>query len=115
MVTSEASLGATTVQRIHAISTLYQQGMASEFMDRTLAKMLEIEAAQSRAQLEEVERDLAQLEKQYSLSSDEFGLRFLAGETDDRMDFVEWASLVQMRDGLRERLRIIAGEPGSAA
>jgi len=29
------------------------------------------------------------------------------------MDYVEWASLVQMRDNLQERLRILSGEAQS--
>lgn len=38
------------------------------------------------------------------------GVRVQAGETDDRMDYGEWASLVQMADNLRARLRLLAGE-----
>jgi hypothetical protein len=51
--------------------------------------------------LGQLESDLAEFEKQYGLSSAEFYHRFQAGQTDDRMDYVEWASLVQMRDNLR--------------
>ena len=84
-------------------------------MDRAIDKLLAHEADQSRAQLRELERDLATLEERYGLSADAFYARYQSGQSDDRMDFAEWASLVQMRDGLRERLRIIAGDPGPAA
>ena len=44
-------------------------------------------------------------EERYGLSSDKFYRRFQAGQTDDRMDYVEWASLVQMQENLQQRLR----------
>ena len=44
------------------------------------------------------------------MTSDEFYRRFRAGQTDDRMDFVEWASLVQMAANLRQRLSLLMGE-----
>ena len=63
----------------------------------------------------ELQNDLAELETQYGLSSDEFYRRYQAGQTDDRMDYVEWASLVQMRDNLHERLRILTSEAQTAS
>ena len=51
-----------------------------------------------------------ELEQLYGLPSDEFYRRYQAGQTDDRMDYVEWASLVQVRNNLQERLRILSGE-----
>jgi hypothetical protein len=47
------------------------------------------EADVCRAQLRQLQTDLAEFERQYSLSSAEFYRRFQAGQTDDRMDYVE--------------------------
>ena len=58
-------------------------------------------ASTTAQRLGQLESDLAEFEKRYGLSSAEFYHRFQAGQTDDRMDYVEWASLVQMRDNLR--------------
>jgi hypothetical protein len=58
-------------------------------------------------QLDEVQTDLAEFEDQYGMTSDDFYRRYQAGQTDDRMDFVEWASLAQMANKLRERLRVL--------
>ena len=69
-------------------------------MDHTSGKLLAQEADLCREQLRQLQSDLAQFEEQYVLSSDEFYQRYQAGQTDDRMDYVEWASLVQMRDNL---------------
>ena len=43
------------------------------------------------------------------MASDDFYRRYQSGQTDDRMDFVEWAALVQMASNLRRRLRVFTG------
>ena len=103
----------TVAQRLQILAQLYRQGQAGELMDRALTKILAYEADECRAQLGLLQQDLAELERKYGLSSAEFYRRFQAGQTDDRMDFIEWASLVQMRDNLRKRLRLLTGEAGS--
>ncbi|MBN2566109.1 MAG: hypothetical protein JXB46_10405 [Candidatus Eisenbacteria bacterium] len=109
MSTTQSSSAQTVARRLRALAQLYQRGQASPLMDRTLDKLLTHEAEQCRKQLIELQTDLSELESRYSLSSDEFYQQFQAGQTDDRMDYVEWASLVQMRDNLEERLRILTG------
>lgn len=99
-----------TAQRLRALAQLYQRGQASKMMDRTLDKLLAYEADVSRKQLRQLQTDLAEFERRYGLSSDEFYRRYQAGQTDDRMDHVEWASLVQMANNLRERLRLLTAE-----
>ena len=106
----QLSSASTVAQRLQALAQLYQQGQASALMERTLNKLLSHEADASRAQLSQLQTDLAGFEQQYGLSSAEFYRRFQAGQTDDRMDYVEWASLVQMRDNLQKRLRLLTGE-----
>ena len=96
-----------TAQRLSRLADLYAHGQASQLMDRTLEKLLTLEAQQSGAQLTELRADLAEFEARYGMSSNEFFRRFQAGQTDDRMDFVEWASLVQMAANLNERLSLL--------
>lgn len=100
----------TTAKRLQTLAQLYEQGQVSELMDRTLDKLLAHEAEVCRIQLEQLQRDLADFEQKYGLSSTEFYQQFQAGQTDDRMDYVEWASLVQMVTNLRERLHLLTGE-----
>jgi hypothetical protein len=99
-----------TAKRLHALAELYQQGQVSELMDRTLEKLLHHEAEQCQAQLRQLQADLAEFEQKYQRSSTEFYRQFQAGETGDAMDYVEWASLVQMADNLHKRLRLLTGE-----
>jgi stress response protein YsnF len=99
-----------TAERLHALAELYQQGQVSDLMERTLEKLLRHEAAQCHTLLRQLEADLAAFEQQYHLSSTEFYRQFQAGQTGDEMDYVEWASLVQMADNLKQRLRLLTGE-----
>lgn len=70
-------------------------------------------AEEARTQLAALAVDLAAFEQQYGMSSAEFARRYEAGQTDDRMDFVEWASLVRMRNSLLLRLGLSTGELGA--
>ncbi|HET90721.1 MAG TPA: hypothetical protein ENN99_08295 [Chloroflexi bacterium] len=99
----------TVAQRLRRLAQLYQQGQASDLIERTLDKLLSHEAHVCRTQLSQLEADLTEFEQRYDLPSTEFYRRFQAGQTDDRMDYVEWASLVQMRDNLQQRLRLLTG------
>jgi hypothetical protein len=99
-----------TAKRLHALAELYQQGQVSELMDRTLEKLLHHEAEQCQTQLRQLQADLAEFEQKYQRSSTEFYQQFQAGQTGDAMDYVEWASLVQMADNLHKRLRLLTGE-----
>jgi hypothetical protein len=115
MASIQASSTTAVAERLRTLAQLYQRGEASELMGRTLDKLLAHEADLCREQLDEIQSDLAELEERYGLPSDEFYRRYQDGETDDRMDYVEWASLVQMRDNLQERLHILVGETHSVS
>lgn len=99
-----------TAERLHALATLYEQGPVSDLMERTLAKLLRHEADACQAQLRQLRADLAAFEQKYQRSSKEFYQQFQAGQIGDAMDYVEWASLVQMMDNLTKRLRLLGGE-----
>ncbi|MEW5872339.1 MAG: hypothetical protein AB1894_23955 [Chloroflexota bacterium] len=96
--------------RLTRLAKLYQQGQASEVTTRTLDKLIEYEAGLTKAQLDEVRKDLADFETRYHRTSEQFYQAYKAGETDDRMDFVEWDSLVQMAENLQHRLQLLTDE-----
>ena len=107
------SSNTTVAQRLSQLALLYTKGQASDLMDRTLGKLLAYETDTSRAQLDQLRTDLSEFEARYGMASAEFYRRYQAGQTDDRMDFVEWASLVQMAGNLEQRLRVLTGESGA--
>ncbi|MGE0085974.1 MAG: hypothetical protein AB7S75_16320 [Desulfococcaceae bacterium] len=93
--------------KLEKLAALYRHGHASEIMHRTLQKLFGYEADTCRSQIRQLRNDLSDFEKQYDMSSEVFWQRFQEGKTDDRMDFVEWASLVQMLKGLEKRLALL--------
>jgi len=99
-----------TAERLRALAELYEQGQVSDLMERTLAKLLRHEAEACQVQLRQLQADLREFEQKYQRSSTEFYQQFQAGQTSDAMDYVEWASMIQMADNLTKRLRLLGGE-----
>ena len=97
----------TIAHKLERLAEIYRQGQASEVMEKTLDKLFDYEAETCRSQILELENDLSVFEKKYLKPSEEFYRSFQAGEEDDRMDFVEWASIVQMVERLKSRLSML--------
>lgn len=93
--------------QLEQLAEICRQGHASEIMVRTLEKLFGYERENSRSQLEEIQQDLLAFEREHGMSSEAFYERYQEGKTDDRMDFVEWASLVQMKNRLEKHLSIL--------
>jgi len=112
---SEENIAENTARRLEHLAELYRQGQVSETVTKTLNKLFGYEAENCRTQLRQLESDLSAFEKQHGMSSDVFYRRFQEGQTDDSMDFIEWASVVQMCLRLRRRLVMLTGEQEEAA
>ena len=63
--------------------------------------------------LAQLEVALAEFEQHYHLSSAEFYRQFQAGQTADRLDYTEWAALIQMANNLREISSTISRDSSS--
>ena len=86
------------------------QGRAEPEVEEEGAATLRQEADACQVQLRQLQADLREFEQKYQQSSAEFYQQFQAGQTSDAMDYVEWASLIQMADNLTKRLRLLRGE-----
>jgi len=93
--------------RVRTLDKLYAAGETSDIVDLALEKLFAYELRESQKQLTQLEHDLSQFEQRYNLSSDAFYDRFQAGEMGDAMDFVEWASLHQMAERLKQRIGLL--------
>ncbi|MFZ5920501.1 MAG: hypothetical protein ACOYY3_05555 [Chloroflexota bacterium] len=96
---------------VSKLAKLYEDGQVSETTARTLNKVLDFEMNQIQTDLAATEKDLSEFEYRYHMSTADFFQQWKAGQTDDRMDYVEWASLAQMADNLRKRLEFLTSEP----
>lgn len=99
------------LSRLERLIRIYETGQNSELMDRVLDKVFAQEAADTHAAIERLDVDIQNYETQYGMSSDVFDSQFHAGELGDRMDFIEWSSLIFMRNHLRQRLEVLTGQP----
>lgn len=109
-MTVHTSVYTKTSRQISRLAELYEKRQVSDLTAQTLNKLVDLEISQTEIQLREIERDLAEYEKQHGMSSHEFFEKYESGQTDDRMDFVEWASLTQMADDLRQHLSLLTSE-----
>ena len=106
----QRSSSKTLANRFQTLAKLYEHGHLNATVERALDKLLDSEAETCRKQLAELQQDLTKFEQHYGHTSAEFYRQFQAGQTDDRMDYVEWASLFQITANLEKRLRILEGE-----
>jgi len=97
-------------KQVSKLAKLYEDGQVSETTARTLNKVLDFEVNQIQTDLATTEKDLSEFEQRYNMSTRDFYSQWQAGQTDDRMDYVEWASLAQMADNLRKRLEFLTSE-----
>ena len=109
------NIAENTARRLEYLADLCRQGQVSKTVTKTMDKLFGYEAENCRARICELENDLSAFEKQYGMSSDLFYRRFQEGQAGDSMDFIEWASLVQMCRRLRERFALLNGECGGEA
>ncbi len=100
-----------TLSRLQHLETLYRRGYQSEVVDRSLDKIIELERAAARRELEDLEQRLHAFEDQYEMSSEQFYQRFRAGELGDAADFVEWSVFYEMWESVQNRLEVFDAEP----
>lgn len=98
------------VKGVRWLAELYENKQVDNVTAQTLNKLVDLETSRVRMQLEDMERVLANYEKQYDMSSAEFLKKYESGQTDDRMDFVEWASLTKMAGHFLQTLTAISSE-----
>jgi hypothetical protein len=96
-------------KQVGKLAKLYENGQVSETTARNLNKVLDFEVNQIRTDLATTEKDLSEFELRYNMSTADFFSQWQTSQTDDRMDYVEWASLAQMAENLRKRLEFLSG------
>ncbi len=99
-----------TLDKLQSLERLYRQGFRSEVIDRAIDKLLATEIKRAHAERRDLEARLADYEKRYNMSSEEFYRRFRAGELGDGMDFVEWSVFYEMYQAILERLEVLGVE-----
>jgi predicted secreted protein len=104
MVTSVAT------HDVDRLKQLYVAGFHDTFLDSAMRKIIDRQIARDEADLQRVNKVLAQFERQYGQTSDEFRQRFQAGQMADDADYMEWNAFCKMQHRIASRLRILRGE-----
>ncbi|MFQ5811735.1 MAG: hypothetical protein ACE5I2_00860 [Anaerolineae bacterium] len=99
-----------TLEKIRGLEQIYIKGYEDRFLDNALRKIISHQLARDQADLQVLQRDLAELERKYGVSSEEFYEKFQAGQMSDEADFMEWNALYKMTAKLRNRLGILQGQ-----
>lgn len=94
---------------LECLRQLYTAELHDTFLDSALRKIIDHQITRDEADLQRVNEALAQFERQYELTSEEFWQRFQAGEMTDTADFMEWNIFCKMRQRILSRLHILRG------
>lgn len=104
------SVNTITLEKMHRLETIYRRGLRSDLIDRTVDKLIDLEQARAMRELAELDQRLAAFEQQYQLASDEFYVRYEAGQLEDSADFMEWSSFYDMRRSAQQYLDWLRGD-----
>lgn len=92
---------------LQILDSLYRRGYRSELIDRSLAKIIELECANTLKQAAELQTKLQEYETEYQMSSDTFYQKFNQGILGDAIDYFEWSILYDLWQSLQERLQVL--------
>ena len=95
------------LEQLGVLNSLYQKGYHSELIERSLAKIIDLERSHAMKQATELQAKLQAYETQYQMSSNRFYEQFIAGELGDSMDFVEWSAFYDMWQSVQARLSVL--------
>jgi len=101
-----------TLDKLQYLETLYRQGYRSDVVDQSLDKIIALERAAARRELDDLQQRLQAFEARYQMPSKDFYRRFRAGELGDAADFVEWSVFYEMWESVRERLEVLDEKTG---
>ena len=96
-----------TFEPLQILDLLYRNGYRSQFLDRSLFKIIELERANHLKQASELQAKLQAYEFRYQMSSDVFYQSFCEGSLGDEMDYFEWSVFYELRQSVQERLQLL--------
>jgi hypothetical protein len=95
------------LDQLQVLNALYQRGYHSDLMERSLAKIIELEHGQALQQASDLQAKLQVYEIKYQMPSDTFYQQFNAGELGDGIDFFEWSAFYDMWQAVQTRLGVL--------
>lgn len=98
---------ADVINKIKVLEELARLGADDEVFLQAIDKLTRYKIEELEKDLKEIESLLTTFEDKYNMKNDEFLVKFESGKLNDEMDYLEWSSLLDMRDRINKRLEII--------
>ncbi len=93
-----------TINKLKSFEALFRNGYKSQVVEQALNKLVALELAKARHELNEIEARISELEIRYNMQSDDFAQKFHAGSVADSADFIEWISFTDMQTAILDRI-----------
>ncbi|MFQ5455623.1 MAG: hypothetical protein ACE5EA_05375 [Nitrospirota bacterium] len=99
-----------TLAAVKNLERFIQKHGDDPFISQTISKMLDYKVQEYTIEIKRLDKDLRKFERTYNKESAVFFREFKDGRIGDDMNFIEWASLYQMRDHLLEKKAELEGK-----
>ncbi len=76
-------------------------------LDKSITKLVMREQMRMQHLKQRLQQQISQFEQNYNLLSQEFYSRYNQGEMGDEMDFIEWASTIEMLINVEKRMALL--------
>ena len=98
-----------TINKLKSFEALFRRGYKSQVVDQALNKLMGLELAKARRELDDIEDKITKFEEKYNIQSDDFAKKFHAGTIGDSADFIEWISFIDMQLAILDRIQSLEG------
>ena len=92
-----------TLEKVKNLEKFIQKHGEDSLISQAISKMLDYKIQQYNKEIKRLDRALRKFERLNNKDSSVFFKEFKKGRLGDDMDFIEWASLYQMRNNLIEK------------
>jgi len=95
---------------IKGLEEIFEKNLNDEYLQKAISKVISYEIVKTIEELEDLKAELKVYEAQFQMTSEDFFIKFSAGEVEDSADFFEWSALYKMYLRASERLKILKSQ-----
>lgn len=99
-----------TLTKVKNLEKFLQKHGEDPFLSNSISKMLDYKMQEYDDEIKKLNRELKKFERKYKKDSSVFFKEFSGGVAGDDLDFIEWSSLYQMRNGLLDKKTALKGK-----
>ncbi|QGP92650.1 hypothetical protein MGLY_20380 [Neomoorella glycerini] len=97
----------STLERLKRLEGLVQVFGSDRLLDTTINKLMKTKKQELVKRLSSIQYELKRLEQTYQINSNEFKDKYHAGLLGDDVDYIKWASLIDMEQRIRKQMRYL--------